>query len=242
MEFGLGTYGISFAAGGLSTLSPCVLPIVPVLLASATQQHRYGPLALAAGLTLSFTVIGVGLASFGGALGLDGSEFRLVAAILLMAFGAVMLSTHLQQWFAAATSGLNAAGNGLLSRVRGQGIHGQFFLGSLLGLVWAPCVGPTLGATITLASQGTHLPEVTLVMLLFGLGASAPLVVLGMLSRTLLLQTRTRLLTMGLYGKYIMGVTMLLLGALIATGLDKQIETWALNALPDWFTSISTRL
>jgi cytochrome c biogenesis protein CcdA len=62
MEFGLGSYGFGFLAGLLSTLSPCVLPIIPILLGSATNAHPRAPLALAGGLAVSYALIGTGLA------------------------------------------------------------------------------------------------------------------------------------------------------------------------------------
>lgn len=183
MQFGLGTYAISLAAGSLSTLSPCVLPLAPILLASAVAAHRLGPWALAAGLTLSFTVVGVALASAGASLDLDPTTFRTAAALLLIAFGVLLLSSKLQERFAAATSGLSAAGHALLARATPGGLPGQFVVGVVLGMVWSPCVGPTLGAAITLASQGERLAQVTLVMALFGFGASLPLVLAGLASR-----------------------------------------------------------
>ena len=102
MEFGLGTYGIGFAAGSLSVLSPCVLPLVPILIGTAASAHRRGPLALAAGLTLSFAVIGVLLASAGASLGLDQTVFRNIAAMMLLGFGVLLFSTGLQERLAVA--------------------------------------------------------------------------------------------------------------------------------------------
>ncbi|GMV59671.1 MAG: cytochrome c biogenesis protein [Betaproteobacteria bacterium] len=242
MQFGLGTYGISLAAGSLSTLSPCVLPLVPILLASAVTAHRLGPWALAAGLTLSFTVVGVALASAGASLGLDPNTFRTAAAVLLIVFGVLLLSAKLQERFAAATSGLSAAGHGLLARVTLGGLPGQFVLGVLLGIVWSPCVGPTLGAAVTLASQGEELAQVTLVMALFGFGASLPLVLLGLASRGAMTRLRGRLLAAGRGGKKVLGTVMLVLGAFILTGIDKRVEAWLLDVAPPWITQIGTSL
>jgi cytochrome c biogenesis protein CcdA len=225
VQFGLGTYGISFAAGGLSTLSPCVLPLLPILIGSAVTAHRLGPWALAGGLMLSFTLVGVALASFGALLGLDPTTLRSVAAVLLIGFGVLLLSPLLQHRFAAATSGISAAGHGVLSRVTLSGLPGQFVLGVLLGIVWSPCVGPTLGAAVTLASQGEQLAQVTLVMALFGLGASLPLVALGFASREAMGRVRGRLLRAGHGGRKLLGTVMLALGAFIITGLDKRIES-----------------
>jgi cytochrome c biogenesis protein CcdA len=242
MEFGLGTYGIGFAAGSLSVLSPCVLPLVPILIGTAASAHRHGPLALAAGLTLSFALIGVLLASAGASLGLDQTLFRNIAALMLFGFGVLLLSSGLQERFAVAASGASSAGQGMLARMTLNGLSGQFVLGLLLGVVWTPCVGPTLGATITLASQGQQLGQVMLMMALFGLGAGLPLVILGSLSRAAMLRLRGRLLAAGQQGKKILGAVMLLLAVFILTGLDKQFESWVLDAAPAWLTQIGTSL
>lgn len=242
MEFGLGTYAISVAAGTLSTLSPCVLPLIPILLGTALAAHRLGPYALAAGLSLSFAVVGILLASIGASLGLDPGVFRNVAAVLLIGFALVLLSSWLQERFAGAASGLSGAGNSLLARISLQGLSGQFVLGLLLGVVWSPCVGPTLGAAITLASQGQDLARVSLVMLLFGLGAGLPLVLIGLLSRQALGRVRGRLLAAGKLGKQVLGGVMLALGVLILTGADKAFEAWVLNVAPDWLVNLTTAL
>lgn len=242
MVFGLGTYGIGFAAGSLSVLSPCVLPLVPILIGSAASAHRRGPLALAAGLTLSFAVIGVLIASAGASLGLDQTVFRNIAALMLLGFGLLLLSTGLQERFAVAASGASSAGQGMLARVTLDGLPGQFVLGLLLGVVWSPCVGPTLGATITLASQGRQLGQVILMMALFGLGAGLPLVILGTLSREAMLRVRGKLLIAGRQGKKVLGAVMLLLAIFILTGLDKRFEAWMLDTAPAWLTQVGTSL
>lgn len=242
MDFGLGAYGLSFAAGGLSILSPCVLPLVPILLGAAVAAHRLGPIALAAGLTLSFTVVGVFIAGAGAALGLDQALFRSLAAGLLIAFGMVLLSARLQERLAVATSGLTGGGQALLARVSSDGLAGQFLLGLLLGIVWSPCVGPTLGAAVSLASQGQSLGHVTLMMALFGVGAGVPLVALGLVSRQTMVKVRGRLLAAGKLGKQALGGTMLLLGALILSGADKPFEAWALRAAPEWLVRLTTSI
>ena len=242
MEFGIATYGIGFAAGSLSVLSPCVLPLVPILIGTAASAHRRGPLALAAGLTLSFAVIGVLLAGAGASLGLDQTVFRNISALMLLGFGVLLLSTGLQERFAVAASGASSVGQGMLSRLTLDGLSGQFVLGLLLGVVWSPCVGPTLGAAITLASQGQQLGQVMLVMALFGLGAGLPLVVLGSLSGVAMLRMRGKLLAAGQQGKKVLGGVMLLLAIVVLTGLDKTFEAWVLDVAPAWLTQIGTSL
>jgi len=242
MATGVAAYGLSFAAGALSTLSPCVLPIVPILLGTAVAAHRFGPLALSGGLALSFTAVGVVLASVGTVVGLDQPLLRQLAAIVLIGLGAVMLSARLQARFAGAAAGVSGVGQRLLARMTLEGLAGQFALGLLLGLVWSPCVGPTLGAAITLASQRENLAHVALSMALFGVGAGLPLVVLGLASRQAAGRLRGSLLTTGRVGRQVLGITMLLLGFMIVSGLDKRIETWALDSAPGWLVDLTTSI
>jgi len=238
----LGTYGLSFVAGILSTLSPCVLPLIPILVGTALSAHRWGPVALAFGLALSFTIVGLFLATIGSAIGLDQALFRNVAAVLLIVFGVVLLSGRLQQQFASATAGLSGAGQPLLERISGDTLNGQLLLGLVLGVVWSPCVGPTLGATITLASQGGNLGHAGIVMAIFGLGAGFPLIVLGTLSHQAMIRFKSKLSVTGKTGKLILGVLLTLLGVLIITGLDKVFETWVLNHAPEWLIRLTTSI
>lgn len=241
MIVSLGVYSISFLAGVLSILSPCVLPLLPILVGTALNTHRYGPFALALGLAISFTVVGVFIATLGASLGIDQEVFRVIAAALLIIFGIVLLSSTLQEKFASMTSSLSGSGQNLLNYVSTDSLLGQFLLGLLLGVVWSPCVGPVLGATITLASQGQNLAHVTLVMALFGLGAGLPLILLGLLSRQAMMKVRSKLFTAGKVGKRLLGTILLLVGILIISGLDKQIEGIIVAASPDWLIALTTR-
>ena len=241
MEFGPGTYGLGYAAGILTTLSPCVLPLVPIVIATALAAHRLGPYALALGLTVSFASVGVFIAVLGASLGLDQALFRNIAAFILIAFGILLLSTRLQERVATAASGLSAAGDSFISRLNLDGLTGQFAIGMVLGIVWAPCVGPTLGAATTLASQGQGLAQISLLMVIFGLGASTPLVALGSISRATMLRMRGRMLSAGKLGKSVLGVVFALLGFAILSGLDKTLEAWVVGIYPDWLNDLTTR-
>ncbi len=96
------TLGLAFLAGILSVLSPCVLPLLPLVLGAAASEHRLGPAALAAGLALSFVVIGLFVATVGFAIGLDTDVFRTVAAILLVLVGLVLMVPAVQTRLAVA--------------------------------------------------------------------------------------------------------------------------------------------
>jgi cytochrome c-type biogenesis protein len=241
MDFGPGTYGLGYLAGVLSTLSPCVLPLLPILIISAGVAHRMGPLALALGLAISFSGVGILIGSAGAALGLDPDIFRTLAAVVLLVLGVVMVSERLQQRFAAAAAGLSSHGNDLLSGLKLDGLRGQFLIGLVLGLVWSPCVGPTLGAATTLASQGQHLAQIALLMALFGLGAGTPLVLLGALPRAGMARVSRAMSLTGKWGKLALGAAMILLAIAILTGLDKSFEAFIVDVSPDWLTRLTTR-
>jgi cytochrome c biogenesis protein CcdA len=235
------TLGLAFLAGALSVLSPCVLPLVPVVLGTAASEHRLGPLALSAGLALSFTAIGLFIATIGFAAGLDTDLFRTVSAVLLIAVGVLLLVPRLQEQFATAAGPVTHWAGGYLDNFAATGLAGQFGLGVLLGAVWSPCVGPTLGAASLLAAKGEDLGQVALTMFVFGIGAALPLMLLGFISREAMQRWRGRLLDAGKGGKTLLGALLLAIGLLIATGLDKRLEAALVDASPDWLTNLTTR-
>jgi cytochrome c biogenesis protein CcdA len=241
MDIGAGTYLLGYAAGLLSTLSPCVLALLPILVASALAEHHAGPLALAGGLTVSFVAFGLFFATVGLSIGLTRDVAREAAAVLLVVFGAFGLSNRLQERFERGTARLGAAGDRLLARLHPKGWGGQFLIGLCLGPVWTPCVGPTVGAATTLAAQRTQLTEVALLMVLFGLGASTPLLFVGSLSRSALQRLRAPLLRAGRAGRRVLGGTVLVLGLAVLSGLDKVFEAWVIGLLPGWLIELTTR-
>jgi cytochrome c-type biogenesis protein len=241
MDFGLASYSFGFLAGLLSTLSPCVLPIVPILLSAAANAHRFAPFALAFGLALSYAIVGTALAWAGSALALDTSLFRNAGAVILGMLGLVLMSSSMQQRFSTVTHGISDVGNRFINGLRLDSLWGQFALGLVLGVVWSPCVGPTLGAAVLLASQGSHLPQVALLMAIFGLGAALPVVALSLISRTAITRIRGRLVGTGKIGKIVLGATMLGLAILILTNTDKTLEAWLVDQSPLWLTKLTTR-
>jgi cytochrome c-type biogenesis protein len=242
MDFGIGTYAVSFAAGLVSLLSPCVLPILPILIASALSRHRLGPLALAMGLALSFAVVGTFIATVGASIGLGAQTLRRAAAVLMVVFGAIMLSSRLQVLFGKVSARVGSTGQQALGAVKGEGPASQFLMGLLLGLVWSPCVGPTLGAATTLAAQGHNLGQIALLMAIFGLGAGLPLLLLGGVSHASMMRMRGSLASFGHTAKWLMGGLFVLFGLLILSGLDHRLEAMLLSISPDWLTQLTTSL
>lgn len=244
---GAGSVLFGFLAGVLSVLSPCVLPVLPLVAGAAAAAHRAGPALLAAGLAVSFTAAGLLVATVGFAAGLDDGVFRTAAAAVLGLMGAVLLSGALQRRFALATGRVGNAGHRLLARLsplgHTLGLGGQFVVGLVLGAAWSPCVGPTLGAASALAAQGQDIGAVATVMLAFGVGAALPLLALGTLSRQAMLRWRGRMAGAGAgrAGKLALGAAALAVAGLILTGLDHKVEAALVVLSPAWLTALTTR-
>jgi cytochrome c biogenesis protein CcdA len=234
------TFGAAGLAGVLTVLSPCVLPILPVVFSSAQSQSRLGPAALAGGVAAAFTGVGLFVATVGFTIGLDPDLFHRVAGVFLLVFGLVLLTPRLQvavevvlgpfsTWAAQRTGG-----------IAGQSVWGQAGIGVLLGAVWSPCVGPTLGAASLLASQGKDLGVVALTMLVFGVGAALPLLVIGQVSKASLARVRGGLRAGGRWGKLLLGGGLVLAGALAVSGLDKAVEAFLVDISPAWLTRLTS--
>jgi cytochrome c-type biogenesis protein len=233
---------LAFVAGLLSILSPCVLPLVPIVLGAAASAHRRGSLALALGLSLSFTGIGLFVALGGAAIGLDTGTFRYLAAVIMLLIGTVLMVPSWQAQLAVAGAPVQRWADRRSQGFGSAGAPGQFMIGLLLGAVWSPCVGPTLGAASLLASQGHDLVRVTLTMLAFGIGAGLPLVALGLVSAGMMARLRARLLSAGKLGKALMGAVFLVVAVAILTGADKHLEAWLVDASPAWLTELTTAI
>ena len=235
------TLGLAYLAGLLSILSPCVLPLLPIVFGTAASEHRAGPLALAGGVALSFVAIGLFVATVGFAIGLDGDVFRTAASILMILVGIVLAMPTLQLRLATAGGPVSNWADQRINSIQSRGLGGQFAIGLLLGAVWSPCAGPTLGAASVLAAQGSSLGQVGATMLSFGIGAATPLVGIGLISRSALARWRDRLLSGGKSAKTILGLLLVLLGISIVSGFDKMLEAWLVDISPAWLTSLTTR-
>ncbi len=250
--------GLSAAAGSLTTLSPCVFPLLPLVLGGAAQRHRAAPLWMGLGMATSFALVGLLLGALGGAVGLDADTVRAVGAAMLIAFGIVMavpaLSARFSQWMtplATRAAGASArldggavAGpsNGFFAGSVVRSFASSFALGGLLGLVWSPCSGPLLGSTLTLVASQAGAGRGALLLGVFGLGAAVPLVAAAYASRAGFGRVRTWVLSHAERAKKIFGVLLVLVGILVLTGGDKWLEAQVNGRLPDAWIALTTWL
>lgn len=234
---------LGYVAGLLTLINPCVLPVLPIVLASALQAHRLGPVALALGMSAAFVTLGLGVAAVGRSLGISEDTVAQAAALLMVGFGLVLLVPRLNSGFALATGGMAArADAGFDDATQGRfvgGLRGQVLGGALLGAVWSPCVGPTLGGAISLASQGQSLVWAGAVMLAFAAGVSTIILALGYGARAALTRRKALLRRVAEVSKPVMGVVFVLVGLMIFFQLHYVIEAWLLDVLPIWLQDLS---
>lgn len=234
---------LSYLAGALTTLNPCVLPMVPFVLATALREGKAGPLALMAGMSLTFTVFGTLVASIGPAIGLSNDLIRVIGAWIMVALGVAMLLPASQAAFARGLSPVSDGASGLLDRYAPAGLTGQFLTGMLLGAVWSPCAGPSLFAAIGLASQSGSIVQAAIAMLVFSLGAASIMLALAYGAREVLQRRKSTLMGLATSGKgkLIFAALFIGMGVMILTGFDKTIEAAIVRLMPDWLVNFTTQ-
>jgi len=230
---------LGFLAGLLTLLNPCVLPVLPVVMAASLSADRRGPLWLVAGMSASFVALGLGLARLGPALGVNPEAVATVAALMMLGFGLVLLLPALGARFAGATAGLAARADAGIGRLDRAGPGRMLGAGALLGAVWSPCIGPTLGGAIALAARGEGLGQAAAVMVAFAAGVSAVMLALAYGARAAIARRQAALRRVSALAKPVMGGVLVALGAAVLAGLPQIVEGWVLDTLPDWFNDLS---
>lgn len=220
----------AFVAGVASVLSPCVLPIAPAIMAGSVGS-RYRPLAIVAGMSLTFTLMGGIFTALGVSTGLSGDLLRYLFIATIFLFGAVMVSPELKSRFSALGSRVTGR-----ARVKGgEGVLGGFVLGASLGIVWIPCVGPILGSVLALAALQETVLQGTVLLALYSLGTSIPLLSLaygGKAAAARLDAFKSRGRTL----EKVAGVVLIATAVAMVLGLDKAVQVALLPYFPELAT------
>jgi cytochrome c-type biogenesis protein len=233
--------GLAWLAGSLTTLNPCVFPLLPLVLGGAVQENRWSPVAMGAGMVSAFALLGLLVGVAGDALGLSPDHVRVAGAVLLIAFGIVMLVPALNERFTRLMTPMATHANAASSRLNAGSLAGAFGMGALLGMVWSPCSGPMLASALAIvASEGGALRG-TLVLGVFGLGAATVLVAAAYASRAGFGRVRGWVLTHMDRVKKGFGVLVLLLGVAILLGGDKWLEAQFIRLMPQGWIDLTTR-
>ena len=237
----LWTLPLSFLAGVLTILSPCVLPLAPVVVAGGRASDPWAPLAMAAGLALTFGLLGGILASIGVDFG--GSPLlRSVAAVFILILGVSLLLPAVAHRLETGLAPLQRLAAFLQQGLPHSGLLAQAAGGALLAFAWAPCAGPTLGAAFVLAARGGTMPFAILSMSFFALGAAGALLALGYGLARLTSGGRRAALATGAGARVGLGGAFALVGLLILTGADHGLEAAALAHMPDWLARFAGSL
>lgn len=232
----------AYLAGLLTLINPCVLPVLPIVLATSLQADRRAPIALALGMSVSFVTLGLGVASVGPAIGITEDTVSRVAALLMIGFGAVMLVPVFGGRFALATSGLAARADAGMSATTGGGLGMQALGGVLLGAVWSPCIGPTLGAAIAMASQGENLARAGAIMGTFALGVSTLILLIAYGARNWLRRNMARMRGFAERSKPLLGAAFILIGLGLWLRVNHTIDAWMIDNLPAWLVDLSVSI
>ncbi|MCK0141432.1 cytochrome c biogenesis CcdA family protein [Aliiroseovarius sp. F20344] len=231
-----------YLAGLLTLINPCVLPVLPIVLATALQASRFGPLAVAGGMSVSFVTLGLLVTVLGYTIGLTEDMVARAGAILMIGFGLILMTPVLSERFATATAGVSAQADMTLDDVNRNGLSGQFLGGMLLGAVWSPCIGPTLGGAISLASQGKSIPWAAAIMIAFALGVSTIIIALGYGARAAIMRRQALMRQIAQKSRPIMGAIFLTVGIMILFRFHHILEAWAVQNLPTWLNDLSVSL
>lgn len=233
---------LGYLAGLLTLINPCVLPVLPIVLAGALQASPLGPLALAAGMSLSFVVLGITVSAFGFALGLTEDVIAQAGALLMIGFGLVLLVPRFSMAFSTATAGLASGADTRMDRIETTVLQGQFTGGLLLGAVWSPCIGPTLGGAIALAAQGQSLLWAGAIMFAFALGVSTLILALGYGARAALLRRQAVMRRIAERSRPFMGLVFVVVGLALFFRLHHLLDAWLLGVLPAWLVDLSVSI
>jgi cytochrome c biogenesis protein CcdA/thiol-disulfide isomerase/thioredoxin len=227
---------IAFAAGLVTVFSPCILPVLPVVLGSSVSGGKLRPVGVITGLIVSFSIFTLAISQIVALLGLSASVLRLVAVAVIAFLGLSLLIPALNERVERLFSRLP----GMASTKQRGGWWGGVLTGTSLGLVWAPCAGPILAAVTALAATQQVSAGTAIVVIAYAVGAGVPLLGIAYGGRALA-QRAARLARYGGRVHQVFGGLMLATALLMAFSLDVTFTVWATNALPaSWTTSLQS--
>jgi cytochrome c biogenesis protein CcdA len=223
------TLALAFAAGVITILSPCVLPLLPMILATATQEGRARPWGVILGFIAAFAAATLALSWLVRTLGVPADINRTLSALVLVVLGAVMVVPGLQLQFERWAGSLA----GRAPAAAGAGFGGGLVVGLGLGLAWTPCVGPIMASVITLAlNQRVGIGAVA-VTLAFAVGTAVPMAAV-LLGGRQLVRRLDWVQRNGAAIQRLFGVVLLLTGLAIWFGWDRTVQVLLLEWFPGW--------
>lgn len=236
--------GAAFVAGLVTVLSPCVLVMLPIIIGAGLQRRWWYPLAVAAGLTVSFAAVGIFLSGVIASLLLPPSVLKHLTVVVMLGFGAVLVSDKLSSAFSTLSGRVLAPFQSRLSsdpsraQTGIQGLIAALSLGATLGLVWAPCAGPTMGAILTLAATSSP-ADAFVLMLVYASGNTLPMLIVAYGGRAAS-QRLLRLNGAHTLTRRVLGTLLIFFATISFFGLDKMSESRLIRAFPDFFDWVAS--
>ncbi|MDA7704992.1 cytochrome c biogenesis CcdA family protein [Rickettsiales bacterium] len=231
----------AFIAGLLTSLSPCVILALPFVINSALIEGKKGPLFLSAGLITAFVLFGILFSGVFSFFNLEQESVKFFAAIFLLILSLFFIFPSLNQKLSNKTSIIANFANNSLNSIKTNGLLGQFIIGLFLGAIWTPCSGPTLGFALTLIAIKQEILHGALIMLIFGIAAIIPLIIIAYISKNAISKNSNKI--QNLYGrvKLIMGILIFLYSFLVIMGWDLAFEGLLLDLMPEFIFNIITK-
>ena len=223
---------LAFAAGLLTVGSPCVLPMLPILLgATVGRGDPARPLFIILGFTITFALVAFVFGLFPSVLGLSQETLRTAAVVLLLMFGTLMVWPHLYEWLTVRIGSVFGSASGIGGH-SGSGKFGAAVLGASLGAVWAPCAGPMLGSILTLIASAERLDRAAAMLGFYSLGAAVPMLAIAYGGQ----YVSTHVRRIARYARPLQqgfGLVVILIAVAIFYQFDSVATVWLSNFYPD---------
>jgi len=231
--------GFAFLAGIITILSPCILPLLPIILSGSASGGKARPWGIISGFIVSFTAFTLGLSALVLATGVSGDTMRLVAASLILLFGLVLIIPPLKNAFMSLTSRLSNRQTSSAPGKQSGGYGSGLVIGFSLGLIWTPCAGPIMASVATLALSQTVSLQSVIITLAYTLGTSIPMLAIMLGGRKLM--NRFPIFTQHAEAvQRIFGIIMLLTAGALFFGIDRSIQTWLLETFPSYGAGLTS--
>jgi cytochrome c biogenesis protein CcdA len=234
--------GLALVAGFLSTLQPCVLPLIPIAVGGALNQNKYAPLWIGLGMLCFYALLGAITGFIEPLFGFEPSEFKAIGAVMMVLTGLILLLPHVFTGARIFYSGLMNQLNKRAATLSFESPVACLLMGAILSLIWAPCAGPMLASALTLLTSGPiaqsnsdlrSILQGSLLLSVYGLGAATPLILLAYVTRTAFSRWRPALLKTQSVLTKALGTFFLIFGALVLSGAMKTVEVYLLQLLPE---------
>jgi len=231
----------SFFAGVLTIFSPCILPMVPFVVRSSFQRSKWGPVLLALGVAISFSVSTYIIATSGQLLGLTPENLKILSGVFLLLASILFIFPKaidkLSSLLAPLNNKLQVISQGKISK--SNSVFMEFVNGLFLGPIWAPCSGPTLAIIIGIIINNPETKSSMILLSIFSIGSILPILFISYGAKSIVQKVQKKGLENSNKVKLFLGLFCAVMAILILTGLDKKLETFLLSILPEAITNIS---